>query len=166
MSSATNSCFWHVCKRGFEGLVYILLDEIPYQKAIADALKSFKLTWKLLSTAVKITKSKKTRAHAKNKSGKRPLDMLIVPFEFGSFENDSLARMLVDSGTTVTKADAAQVRVGSALSDLLCKAAGTTPKDPKPMDVDMEVEKIDPSDFANDLQKGTCCLQIRTRRGE
>ena len=105
------------------------------------------------STVVNITKSKKACAHAKNKSGKRPLDMLIAPFEFGSLENDSLARMLVDSGTTVTKADATWVRVGSALSDLLCKAAGANSKDPRPMDVDMEVEKIDPSNFANDLKK-------------
>eukprot|EP00957_Ditylum_brightwellii_P182622 13910433-Ditylum_brightwellii.AAC.1 len=54
ISEMKHSCFWHACKGGYEGLIYVLLDEFPYDKAVADALDcgSFKLVMKLLSTCL------------------------------------------------------------------------------------------------------------------
>ncbi|CAB9519785.1 polymerase 1 [Seminavis robusta] len=52
-SRASNSIVWHAIKKGFRGLVYILLDSFPLSQAVVDAIDNgaFQLVRKLLTTS-------------------------------------------------------------------------------------------------------------------
>jgi len=97
--------------------------------------------------------------NTKNNNGEAPLDVLLEPFNFGSFENNSLTAMLLEAGAEVTEAQAKHARPETSIAKILAKAANMSPPELEAMDADTDIDRMESSELARDFSEAIHILE-------